>query len=182
MRILALAATLFALSSCGSEAVPTEPGPSVESLTAPAHLPLGTHEILSGAKELEVFAIHPYPPLIKDDGLENAPRLEGYAVISQAKVNDSKQRKEVVSTIYSGIESSDGSSAMCFKPRHGLKASAGGKVLTMLICYQCSSIRISIDDHTETILTGASGQLPLTKIWADLGLTVHTAKERDPSD
>ncbi len=163
----------LSLGACCTRPSSPSPGATIGSLDVPPQLPAGVHEVLRSATEFELFAVHPYPHSIQADGLQDAEQLDGFAILGQVTVLDETLRRDVVSVLYSGVEASDGSLAMCFNPRHALHASAGGRELELLICYECLTIKVKLDGKVQTVPTAEAARVRLSKLWRAAGLTVH---------
>ena len=54
-------------------------------------------------------------------------------------------------------DDSKGLVAGCFNPRHGIRATAGGKTVELVICYECLSMKVYVDGKAKrAVLTTSS--------------------------
>jgi len=103
-------------------------------------IPSAAKRIIDRAEKLEIILINPvggtYHPNVEYK-LNSPDRYYGYEMLGKALVSDVKAR-ELRESLYSGVAViSMGESAMCFSPRHGLRAAHGGKTAELLICFHC---------------------------------------------
>jgi hypothetical protein len=75
--------------------------------------------------------------------------------LGSVEVKDKNARKKLVDALLSGIAKSEPADlGLCFRPRHGLRATAGGKTVEMVICFQCWAVLVYVDDkYTCTLAT-----------------------------
>lgn len=137
-------------------------------------LPAAAEDVLRAASELEVFALDPTP---MDDGAGSGQSLHGFQILGSARITDSRQRDELVGLILRGIRKSDGSVALCFNPRHGLRAVHEGRTLELVICFEC----LFMQAHGEAaapggghvnVLTAQSVEPEVTRIYEAAGLRI----------
>jgi hypothetical protein len=119
---------------------------------APA-LPAETRKLLDKADSVELLSLDPMVPEEKKQG------FHGYKVLGVLKLEKKADREKLLKALYKGIDDSDGSVAGCFIPRHGIRAKVGGKVIELVICFQCHSMNVSVDGKRSSVLT-APGPAP----------------------
>jgi hypothetical protein len=131
------------------------------------HLPDEVKTILSRAEQIEVVSLDPtYSGLPKS--LESPP---GYKVLGQTAVTSWWGRRQVVRAIEQGIASHDGSAALCFIPRHALRATHEGRTVELVLCFQCSTIRVYLDGQRQSdIRTASSPQELLDRLLTEAGV------------
>ncbi|MFT7487138.1 MAG: hypothetical protein ACI9F9_002997 [Candidatus Paceibacteria bacterium] len=173
---------LFALGACSTAVTTDADGARVADLNAPVSLPTGVHDVLAGASEMKLFAIHPFlHPPAKEDRVD-AALFHFYTILGQASLSEESMRCELVDTLYKGIEASRGDVAMCFSPRHGLRAEHKGHQVDFVICYECLSMEIHLDGVRHRVLTGQAAGAALTKIYEGAGLSIHSGKDTGSED
>ncbi len=190
MNNSALRLALIALAACSADtrkapeanSSKVVPGPSIADLAVPEKFPVAAHEVLASATEFEIFATHPYPNSREEGGLAEAELLYGFSVLSQATVSDVAVRHDIVSVLYAGVEANKGMQGLCFLPRHAIRARSGEQTVEVMICFQCYSISVNQDGESLSVLIDRSAAAPLTKIWEDAGVTVHTAEYLDEDE
>lgn len=107
---------------------------------------------------LTVFALT--PTLATKRG---SPTLRGYPIRATSVVTDGEARRTLFAALREGI-SDDPESALCFYPRHGLRATIDGESIEMLICFQCSRIEVHRGTETERYSTSAVAQPLLDRL------------------
>src|SRR5947209_12483411 len=100
-------------------------------------LPAEVRSVLAGADRVELFSLSPSRPtaMVRPDGsrypsdadLEQAEKFHDWKVLGRTVIADRGTRRDVVAAVERGIADSDGSVAACFNPRHGLRATQGGR-------------------------------------------------------
>ena len=132
-------------------------------------LPAPAASVFDAAEELEIFTIQstmetqgePFPP--------DTILLQGHRVVASAIVKDSAQRQEITRIVNSGIDP-DTFPASCFIPRHALRAKRAGKVVELVICYQCQQIQIFVNGSRIETITTNNVQAELDAAFARAGL------------
>ncbi len=99
--------------------------------------------ILEQAEEFELLSIDPGRPQEKpkDD-------FHAYIVLGKTLVKDAGTRKSLIEAFKKGV-SEDAEPAWCFIPRHGIRATHGGKTADFLICFECQQVRLYYGDKKE---------------------------------
>jgi hypothetical protein len=52
---------------------------------------------------------------------------------------------------------------LCFNPRHEVQATKDGKVLTLVICYQCGKVRVHEEKQAGITLSLSGSSAPILK-------------------
>ena len=60
----------------------------------------------------------------------------------------------------------------CFQPRHGIRATSGGKTVEVLICFQCRPVYFYLGEQKGQIETVDSPQDAFDKVLKDAGVSV----------
>lgn len=143
-------------------------------------LPLTVIRALREPDSFEILALDPISRKERDATEKPiAPEREfhGYEILGHAPLNDEVARGELVELVLRGVQESDGTVAACFNPRHGIRAVKEGKVLDMLICYECLQIEIHFSELEEEkrrmgVLTSQSVEPDVTRIYSAAGLKI----------
>lgn len=106
--------------------------------------------ILDKASELELFSLYPEEKLDKAD---TAKALLGWKILGKSTVKDAETRKKLVDAVEQDIANT-GKFAECFEPRHAIRATHEGKTVTVLICFKCRSMEVSVTDSEGASLGG----------------------------
>ena len=138
--------------------------------TRPDAILPAVHQVLSAANRFEILALQPNP-------LEPAPAgalgdFHGFAILSRAAVPDPATREQILAQVYRGIHASDGTVAACFNPRHGIRAERAGKVVDLVICYECLVLHVHADGKQDGVTTTQAPGRALTRVFAARGVTV----------
>lgn len=170
-------------------AVPApSPTPTPEPSEAPAgdlsndtknEIPVEAKRILDRAERLEVLLVNPvgtgYTPNIGYK-LNSRDRYYGYEVSGKAVVSGAKA-KELRGALYSGVAAiRKGESAMCFYPRHGLRATYRGRTTALLICFHCMNFyTYTADGQTHPPMNAITrGAQPLfNRVLSEAGVSVR---------
>lgn len=80
-----------------------------------------------------------------------------WAILGKTQIDDRRTREKLVSAFEDGVGKSDGSVALCFNPRHGMRFVHNGSTYEFLICFECSQVQWYIDgERQEDILIADS--------------------------
>lgn len=147
------------LAACSSHAVPDEAGPFLEALRS--------------CESMELFAIDPSSGY--DAPVEAPDRLRGTRVLGRARIDAAADRAEVARLVGEGVVQSDGSLALCFEPRHGLRIVADGRTHDFVVCYECLTVRAWAPGASEfvTIPTSSAVEPALTALFERHGLQIE---------
>jgi len=132
--------------------------------------------LLDGAPRVELFTLR--PASARMEPVEpNVELFHDYPVLGRATLNDPRRASELARLIQRGLDASDGSAAMCFIPRHGLRVERDGESLELVICYECLRIQAheshaGAGPETDTWLTSQSVEPEVTRLFAELGLKI----------
>lgn len=143
-------------------------------------LPLTVIRVLRSPDSLEILALDPVPVAARRADARTLPiekEFHGYEILGHAPLNDDVVRQELVELVLRGIQESDGRVAACFDPRHGIRAVKEGKVLDMLICYECLQVEIHYSELVEEkgrlgVLTANTVEPDVTRIYRSAGLAI----------
>lgn len=108
-------------------------------LEAPNELPRSVAAILNNPDRFELLSI-------RSDGMER-PSRDGpprYAVLGRLDVTDSGTRGELVAALKQSLAEGVGA-AMCFRPRHVIRASKGQETAELVFCFECCQVEVYLD-------------------------------------
>jgi hypothetical protein len=131
LGLLALLAACLAVPVTGQEEAKNDLAPEVRA-------------VLDKAVTVELLSLDPIG-IDKIDDVPEKDRFHGYRVLGRTTLKDAEQRKAVLGALDKGIKDSDGQVARCFNPRHGIRASADGKTVDVVICFECLSMQAYLD-------------------------------------
>lgn len=138
-------------------------------------LPTSVIRTLRFPDSLEILALDPTSSKERGTVLPAERDFHGYAILGHAPLNDEATRSELVELVLRGVQESDGRVAACFNPRHGIRAVKDGKVLDMLICYECLQIELHCAALEEEkgrlgVLTSSSVEPEVSRLFEAAGL------------
>jgi hypothetical protein len=100
-------------------------------------------ELLAHAKEFELLSLD---PLFHGSPEEKTPNFHGFKVLGSTRVTNREECQKIGNEIAAAVARAfEYLKALCFIPRHGIRASADGKVIEMLICFECYQIKVYVD-------------------------------------
>ena len=108
--------------------------------------------------------------------LNSKDRYYGYEVLGKAVISKGNA-KELRDSLYSSVAAiSMGESAMCFYPRHGLRATRKGKTAELLICFHCMNFYTYTSDgqrHPPMNAISRSAQPVFNRLLSEAGISVR---------
>jgi hypothetical protein len=102
------------------------------------------------------------------------PRLDDYYVMGEATVSSGDGRK-LIDSFWKAVNAGSPGSVECFFPHHAIRAEAGGKSVTVLVCFMCDNFKVLPRGAFNTIVIEKDG---MEKTWRDI---VSTHKLKDVS-
>ena len=141
--------------------------------------------VLEGATEWELLALHP------DQKFKSNETFRKWPVLGTTAIKDGDTRKALLAALDKGIadeadrlrkEREKGllTETGCFQPRHGIRATAGGKTVEVLICFECRPIYFYLGEQRGQVLTNESPQKAFDKALKDAGVSVGP-REPEPA-
>lgn len=102
-------------------------------------------DILLAADEIELLSLDPsakHPLLSNEENRRKAKeakqKIRDWPVLGSTKISDKAVQKKLVEELEKSIAACTPlHMALCFQPRHALRAMAGGKTVELLICFEC---------------------------------------------
>jgi hypothetical protein len=111
-------------------------------------LPRNVQTVLENADTFTLFSINPEP----DFEHKAKDTFQNHAIWGQVKIRSAATRKELIDALNKGIGASGGEEALCFNPRHAIRAEKGDKTVELLICFECRQIYITSTWATNVIV------------------------------
>ena len=118
--------------------------------------------VLEKADKWELFALDPVIVKGKEDKKDKGKddkaetRFHGWKVIGKTEVKDAETRTMLLASLKKGVAANKGEFALCFNPRHAIRATVEGKTVDLVICFECLRARSVVDGKmTEFLLTNA---------------------------
>jgi hypothetical protein len=143
----------------------TGPAASAEVAAAPAggnRLTETWEKWLRTSDNMVLIAIDPLALRDYSDAKRDAlQRGEPPDERGRLSLTDSAERVRVGEALIADIAAAKVVDMMCFSPRHVIKATKDGKVLTLVICYQCLAVRVYEEDKTQVTLNLSCSSAPL---------------------
>jgi uncharacterized protein (TIGR03067 family) len=127
-------------------------------------LPADAQKALESAKELELYSLDPTPRKEKDPA-----DFHGWKVLGKTAVKKD-DAQAVAAAVVKGVADSDGTAALCFNPRHGVRVAAGDATYDF-VCFECLQVQVYTGDKKlDGALTASSPQKALDKLLKDAGV------------
>lgn len=143
-------------------------------------LAVGVIRALRDPESFEILALDPVPIDTRAKGARAVPperEFHGFEILGHAPLNAPAVRSELVALVLRGVQESDGTVAACFDPRHGIRVVKEGRVIDLLICYECLTIQIhgaELDAKGPShALTANSVEPEVTRIYTAAGLKIQ---------
>ena len=133
-------------------------------------LPAHARAILEADAQLRIYALDPDRTAGVD--AQEFELLRSWRTLGDALVRD-EERDELLSLLYGGIVLSDGAMARCFLPRHAIRAMHRGNTLDLLICFECSTLQVWMnDEHLTSAPIHAGVEPAFSRAFREQGLRI----------
>jgi hypothetical protein len=134
--------------------------------------------VLEKATEWELLALDPFERKPDPKGAFCEWKVQGKAAVKGADARKAllaaldkgiadhaqKRRKELEKGLLSQIG--------CFQPRHGIRASAGGQTVEVLICFECTPVHFYLGKRKGAVSTDESPRDAFDQVLKDAGVSV----------
>lgn len=129
-------------------------------------------EFLSKSEHIEIFRL--VPDLVeKPDKKDEAKLFRKYQITATVSVKNDEDRKAVAAYLGKALHWNKLREALCFNPRHGVRATTGKETFDFLICFECCRVSVY---NGEKIW----GNFPLIDVEGDNPLErLLTTKKKD---
>ena len=78
-----------------------------------------------------------------NEDLKPEQKHHGFKILGSTELVNVETKNSAISTLTDAVRNSDGGSAMCFSPRHSLRAiTSRGKIYHFVTCFHCNQIWI----------------------------------------
>jgi hypothetical protein len=91
--------------------------------------------LLRNADTLVLFSLEPF------SGPSDPRGFHGWPVLGQVAI-DKEDREAFVDAVIAGAASNDSKRALCFDPRHGIRAVSKAGTVDLVICFECSQVEV----------------------------------------
>jgi hypothetical protein len=109
-------------------------------------LPKKAKAILERADHIELLSLD--PATRRTHSSNNA--FHDYEVLGKIDLVETDSRRQVISSLFAGVADPNGNPKACFEPRHGIRATANGSRVDLVICFECGQLKAYIDDVDTT--------------------------------
>ncbi len=134
---VALAALLAGMLMAGCKRQPEIPANAV--------IPAAADQTLRGSSPITLFSLEPLPAA----NARTSQTLHGWNVLGS---------QQLVESFHRDVSQWDGSTGLCFSPRHALQASMNNVTYDFVICYECKKVEIYEGDQLlATVGIGGAG-------------------------
>ena len=131
--------------------------------------------VLEKAEQIELLSLNPERPQEKPkDG------FHGWKVLGKTTVKDADTRKKLIAAFKEGVAKNDGTAALCFNPRHGIRATHDGKTAEFVICFECLHGQTYLGDkQLKGFLTTSFPEKAFNKILTDAKVPLPEKPRRE---
>jgi hypothetical protein len=102
------------------------------------HIPYAAQDILEHAEQFELFSLN--PEYQRRPGILD---FHGYRVLRQISIASLETRGQLISALERGVHENQGATALCFNPRHGIRAVRKGRTADFVICFECLQVQVT---------------------------------------
>lgn len=153
---------------------PSEPSEAPANAPAENPLPADVRAVLEAPETLEIYAVRGsmdlggMPPPGSDTFHDNL-------VIGKAAVSEAAQRVRITAAATAGIDP-EAPVAACFHPRHALRAMRNRTTVDLVICYECASLEVYVNDERIGSVPTRDVRASLDREFLALGVTPDPVK------
>ena len=118
-------------------------------------------------RNAETFELLSLDPEIRPDDAD----FHRFKVLGRTVVTEAATRKRLYRALQSGARWNLPLQALCFIPRHGIRATAGGATVDLVICFECSQVRVwQGENDVTTFIVGQSPERVFEEVLRDAGV------------
>ncbi len=134
-------------------------------------LPEIAYETLLNDPGLVLFSLDPD----QQHAVRGTKQFHDYLILGETVVGSASSRQALAATLKRSLAAWGGGYTMCFNPRHGLRATHGGKSFEFLICFECGRLYVypSTGDPFSYELAGEAGPFHDLLVAANIPTTPH---------
>jgi hypothetical protein len=135
-------------------------------------------DILQNADQIELLSLDPREGGGEHEVKDVKDLFHDYRSLGSVKVTNGHDRKRLVAEIDSAIAATHpGEEGACFEPRHGIRATAKGRTVTLVICFQCWNVHVYLNDALiQNVATKSSPEEFLDRLLKDAGVPLAPKK------
>ncbi len=147
-------------------------------LTGVGFYALRSTEILDDPDEMLLFSVDPTQMDKEPEErvfAKGSEFLYECAILGKVEIKDPALRREVIAAVKEDIRSGHHGPAKCFNPRHVLRQVKNGRLIDVVICFQCHNYEIHKDGgpHKGTTPSmGENSKTLLNKILTDAAVPI----------
>jgi hypothetical protein len=140
-------------------------------------LPVSVETVLASPDRLELLSLEPATSRLScakaDDTSGDGACFHGWQVLGRTTVAPRPSQRALVAALDAGIAGSDGGIAICFQPRHAIRAVRGKSTVDLLICFECLSMIAYVDGVvTDRVPISPSPQAHFDGVLKAAGVTL----------
>jgi hypothetical protein len=134
-------------------------------------IPAAVREALDKAEGVTLLSLDPD----EKAGVGAPVQFHDWKVLGKTEVKDKAARAKLIAALVKGANQKGVEAAKCFEPRHGLQFTRGGKTVDLVICFQCSQVRVYVNgSRGEGFLIANSPQPAFDQVLKDAGVPLPT--------
>lgn len=129
-------------------------------------LPASIIRAIENASDIQLLSLHPDSSVMNGDKQEKLTTFHGYPVFDKGSLKKEDTRK-LLDTVKRLVEESDGTSALCFIPHHGIRIKQGETTMDLVICFLCLQMKVYVDDRPPLDFTISADPQPVLNLLFD---------------
>lgn len=146
-------ATLLFTSGCWQATDPHETEVKKPDLPGKDAFAPAIYETLANADHLDIYSLEGTE--VKKEG------FQGWTILGKTAVMNKDVKSRLLESLVKGIKESKNRAALCFDPRHGIRAAHAGRTLDLVICFECGHVYIYLDGAQQESLTTTRSPEPI---------------------
>ena len=106
--------------------------------------------------KLFLYSLNPRP-VFGEKTPENSEKVfYRYPILGRIELTSAEEKRRLLESFAKGVSESDGTVAMCFNPRHGIRIITGTATNDFVICFECQQVQACNFDTANSFLTSGS--------------------------
>ena len=166
LAVVSVSGLLFARSKASSPVFTPTRKPTAETLNY--IFPGDSKLVFEQSDQLFVYSIKSMM------ASEQKNTFQGYPIVGRSEVKDKQSKAAVVAHFYDGVVD-EGLPSGCFNPHHGLRAVKGNQVVDLVICFECSNVKIEYRGQSRVTSTGPKPEIFFNQILTDAGIRTNVS-------
>lgn len=145
-------------------------------------LPVTALKILESADTFVLLSLDPVPKHFREDAWKIEDAFHNYPVLGRTTITNKTERSNLLNSLLKGIREADGSMAPCFNPRHGIRATRGGQMVDLVICFECLRTDVHLNGkQTNSVHTTAAPKTIFDRALDKAGISKEPRREQTAS-